>query len=153
MPVERTGIFNICTASESETEIYGRELGLKINSSFCISLVGALGSGKTVLARGLCRGLGVDEEIISPTFILYEEFRGRLPVIHVDLYRLEHESEIEELGVFEKLRDKCVIIAEWGDRSDMILNASDIVITLRSLAETKRDIMVGYSGRARALFR
>ncbi len=153
MPSERTGILKVRTTSELETESFGRELGAKISSGVCISLVGALGAGKTVLARGLCCGLGVNEEIISPTFILYEEFMGRLPVVHIDLYRLEHESEVEELGVFEKLGGDCVVIVEWGDRSELISEASDIVITLRSRSEGEREIVANYSEAVKKFIR
>ena len=140
MPVDRCKIVRICTSSESETEELGRKLGLQIDSGLCISLVGSLGTGKTVFARGLCRGLGVEESVVSPTFILYEEFQGRLPVVHLDLYRLEHEREIKELGVFEKLAEDCVVISEWGDRSEMIFGASDLVVSLTLRSAVERDI-------------
>ena len=140
MSADRCKIIKICTSSESETEELGRKLGLQVDSGLCISLVGSLGTGKTVFARGLCRGLGIEESVVSPTFILYEEFQGRLPVVHLDLYRLEHEREVEELGVFEKLAEDCVVISEWGDRSDMILSASDMVISLRLRSAVERDI-------------
>ncbi len=152
MSAKRVGIQRVRSTSESETERYGRELGFKIRFGACVSLAGTLGAGKTILARGLCRGLGIDEEILSPTFVLYEEFQGRLPVIHLDLYRLEHESEVEALGIFEKLREGFVVIAEWGDRSDLILDASDIVITLYPVREAEREIEIEYSDRVSEFF-
>ncbi len=82
------------------------------------------------------------EEIVSPTFVLYEEFSGRLRVVHVDLYRLEHEREIEELGVFDKLGADCVILAEWGDRSGYLLDSSGIVIRLVFSGEHSRTIEI-----------
>src|SRR5678816_1623458 len=82
------------TASEAETARFGAELGECIEHGTCISLVGPLGAGKTVLVGGLCRGLGIEESVVSPTFILLETFQGRLPVVHVDLYlSLIHISE------------------------------------------------------------
>ncbi len=92
MPSRRFVFSTVTTWSASETQRLGRDVGLKIQSGQCIVLVGSLGAGKTVLARGLCRGLGVSEDVLSPTFILYEQFEGRLTVIHIDLYRLEPES-------------------------------------------------------------
>lgn len=148
MSVDRSELVRIRTYSESETEQLGRDIGLKIDCGLCISLVGALGTGKTVFARGLCGGLGVEEFILSPTFILYEEFQGRLPVVHLDLYRLEHEREIEDLGVFEKLAEDCVVITEWGDRSDRILGASDMVVTLQLPSADERDIEFEYTKSA-----
>lgn len=152
MPRGLKGSFVFRSASEVDTLAFGRKLGERITFGVCISLVGALGAGKTVLARGVCRGLGVEGEIISPSFILCEEFKGRLPVVHVDLYRLEHEKEIEELGVFEKLGRNCVLLVEWGDRSDYLMDASDIVLTLRFCGERKRDIKVSYARGASGIF-
>jgi len=112
------------TASEAETARFGAELGE------CISLVGPLGAGKTVIVGGLCRGLGIEESVVSPTFILLETFQGRLPVVHVDLYRLEHERELEELGVFDYVRDGAVLLAEWGDRSPRLHGMADVEIRI-----------------------
>ena len=118
------------TASEAETARFGAELGECIEHGTCISLVGPLGAGKTVLVGGLCHGLGINESVVSPTFILLETFQGRLPVVHVDLYRLEHERELEELGVFDYVRDGAVLLAEWGDRSPRLHAMADVEIRI-----------------------
>ena len=118
------------TASEAETARFGGELGECIEHGTCISLVGPLGAGKTVIVGGLCRGLGIGETVVSPTFILLETFQGRLPVVHVDLYRLEHERELEELGVFDYVRDGAVLLAEWGDRSPRLHGMADVEIRI-----------------------
>ena len=118
------------TASEADTARFGAELGACIEQGTCVSLVGPLGAGKTVLVRGLCRGLGIDDHVVSPTFILLETFEGRLPVVHVDLYRLEHERELEELGVFDYVRDGAVLLAEWGDRSPRLHGMADVEIKI-----------------------
>lgn len=135
-------MFAIQTASADETARYGETVGSRIVEGLCVSLVGPLGSGKTVLAGGVCRGLGIDEQVLSPTFMLFEEFMGRLPVVHVDLYRLEHESEIAELGVFDVIGSDKVILAEWGDRSSVLLAESDAVISLHCLRGDLRRIEV-----------
>ena len=108
----------------------------------CVTLIGPLGAGKTILVAGVCRGLGVTGEVLSPTFVLYEQFNGRLPVAHVDLYRLDHESEIEELGVFESLGGAMVILAEWGDRSETLSAEADAAIELVAVSESERRIEV-----------
>lgn len=118
------------TVSEAETARFGAELGECFTHSASVSLVGPLGAGKTVLVRGLCRGLGINEDVVSPTFILLETFQGRLPVVHVDLYRLEHERELEELGVYDYLRDGAVLLAEWGDRSPRLHAQADVEIRI-----------------------
>lgn len=111
-----------------------------------------MGAGKTVLIGGVCRGLNVDETVLSPTFILYEEFAGRLSVVHVDLYRLEHESEIEELGVFDLLGGDKVILAEWGDRSDTLFAESDVVLRIGYVSESERRLEVNYRPKAAGIF-
>ena len=116
------------TDSEAETARFGRELGECLTHGMCVCLVGPLGAGKTVLVGGLCRGLGIAEDVVSPTFILLETFQGRLPVVHVDLYRLEHERELADLGVYDYLRDGAVLLAEWGDRSPRLHAQADVEV-------------------------
>lgn len=117
-----------------------------------MSLVGPLGAGKTVLAGGICRGLGVAEDVLSPTFVLYEELDGRVPVVHIDLYRLEHESEIEELGVFDLIGGGKVMVVEWGDRSETLFAESDVVIKMDYASPTGRRIEVSCSRDAAVIF-
>lgn len=140
------------SSSEAGTERFGIELGLRIGQATCVSLVGPLGSGKSVIARGICSGLGVKDPVISPTFILYQEYQGRLPVIHCDLYRLEHERELEELGVFDRVGLDAVVLVEWGDRSPGIHDRADIVVQLAVTDGTGRRIDVQYRPWAHALF-
>jgi len=143
----------LSTLSAEETAHVGETIGRSLRPGITISLVGPLGAGKTILAGGIFRGLGVKEQVVSPTYVLCEEFQGRIPAVHVDLYRLEHEAEIGELGVYERLGRDAVVVVEWGDRSDMLLAASDIVIRLEYLTETTRSIEVACSDGAAALFR
>jgi len=151
--VERKVQITLNTHSTEETTRVGEAIGRSLRPGITISLVGPLGAGKTVLAGGIFRGLGVEEQVLSPTFVLYEEFRGRMLAIHVDLYRLEHEAEIGELGVYERLGRDAVVVVEWGDRSDMLLAASDIVIRLGYLTESTRSIEVACSDGVAALLR
>jgi tRNA threonylcarbamoyladenosine biosynthesis protein TsaE len=129
------------TASEEETARFGEELGACFEHGACVSLVGPLGAGKTVLVGGLCRGLGIDEAVVSPTFILLETFQGRLPVVHVDLYRLDHERELEDLGVFDYLAGGAVLLAEWGDRSPRLSEMAEVEIRIEG-AGSERSIAV-----------
>ena len=117
-------------------------MGRRVTQGVCVALVGSLGAGKSVLARSVSLGLGVREEVVSPTFILCEEYPGRLPVVHIDLYRLDHECQLEELGVLDKLGSDAVLLVEWGDRSERIMNASDIVIKIGITGEETRGIEV-----------
>jgi tRNA threonylcarbamoyladenosine biosynthesis protein TsaE len=105
------------TASEAETEAVGEALAAELAPAGVLLLSGDLGSGKTVLARGVARGLGIDpREVQSPTFTLIREHRGTAgTLVHVDLYRLRPE-EAEGLGLDELLAGPGVKVIEWAER-------------------------------------
>ena len=105
------------TRSESETADVGRELAARLAAGDVILLYGDLGAGKTAFVRGLAEGLGVPGgDVSSPTFTLVQEYRGgRLPLFHVDLYRLNDPREIDDLGLDEIAADG-VLAIEWADK-------------------------------------
>ena len=107
----------LTTHSEIETAAVGRELATSLSAAAVVLLFGDLGAGKTAFVRGLAEGLGVDrDEVSSPTFALVQEYRGgRLPLVHVDLYRLDDPREIEDLGLDEMGTDAVVAI-EWAEK-------------------------------------
>jgi tRNA threonylcarbamoyladenosine biosynthesis protein TsaE len=150
--MERSKNYVWTTASAAESRRLGEAIGRRIENGFCISIVGPLGAGKTVIVGGICRGLGVMEDVLSPTFVLVEEFVGRLPAVHVDLYRLEHEAEIEELGVFDRLGERAVILAEWADRSETLSALSDAVIEIVPASGSERRIEVSCTREAASVF-
>ena len=105
-------------ADAEATEAFGRALAPLIRPGDVIALFGTLGAGKTTLARGLLRGLGHDGDVASPTFPIVQAYDPpdvRLPVWHVDLYRIEHDGELEELGLDEARLDAALLI-EWPER-------------------------------------
>ena len=116
----------ITTRSVKETRHLGKSLGAGIHQAIIIALTGELGSGKTAFVQGLARGLDVSDKyyITSPTFTLINEYPGRLRLFHVDLYRIEHISELEDLGLDEVLQQDAVIAIEWADKfsGDMFSN-------------------------------
>lgn len=140
--MRRSVACTVRTTSRAETANFGAALGARIRGGACVCLVGPLGAGKTVVVGGLCRGLGVSDPVVSPTFILLETFAGRLPVVHVDLYRLEHERELEEIGVFDYLGSDTVLLVEWGDRSPGVFAAADIAIEIHSGEGNARTLVV-----------
>lgn len=107
----------ITTHSQDETADIGRQLASSLAPGSVLLLIGDLGAGKTALVRGLAEGLGVSpDEVSSPTFTLIQEYRGgRLPLIHVDLYRLNDAREIDELGL-EELGLGSVLAIEWAEK-------------------------------------
>ncbi len=109
------------THSMIETEELGEWIGRACTGGEIIALVGPLGAGKTCLTRGLARGLGVPEgSTASPTFALIHEYCGRVPVVHVDLYRLDPEAS-KHLGLEEYLDSAAVTVIEWADRIPTLL--------------------------------
>ena len=107
----------ITTQSEDETAAVGRELATTLSAGDVLLLYGDLGAGKTAFVRGLAEGLGVErDEVSSPTFTLIQEYRGgRLPLFHVDLYRIEDPREFDELGLDEIAEDG-VLAIEWAEK-------------------------------------
>jgi tRNA threonylcarbamoyladenosine biosynthesis protein TsaE len=107
----------ITTHSESETAGVGRDLAPTLAAGSVVLLHGDLGAGKTAFVRGLAEGLGVPaEDVSSPTFTLMQEYRGgRVPLVHVDLYRLDDPREIDDLGL-EEIGETCVLAIEWAEK-------------------------------------
>jgi tRNA threonylcarbamoyladenosine biosynthesis protein TsaE len=105
----------VTTKSAAETERIGALLGQKLERGMVVVLTGELGAGKTAFARGVARGLGVREPVTSPTFTLIQEYTGRLPLYHFDVYRLQDPGELEALGYDEYIEGDGVSIIEWGD--------------------------------------
>jgi tRNA threonylcarbamoyladenosine biosynthesis protein TsaE len=100
------------------THAAGRALGHLLGAGDSVSLSGEMGAGKTSLSQGIAQGLGVNDAVNSPTFALVQEYAcGRLPLVHADLYRLEHERELTELGLAEVLDEgRAVVLVEWAER-------------------------------------
>jgi tRNA threonylcarbamoyladenosine biosynthesis protein TsaE len=105
------------TNSESETADVGRSLAATVSAGGVVLLQGDLGAGKTAFVRGLAEGLGIQgDEVSSPTFTLVQEYRGgRLPLFHVDLYRLNEPREIDDLGL-DEIADDGVLAIEWAEK-------------------------------------
>ena len=126
------------THSEGETAALGRDLGRRLQPGAVVLLQGPLGAGKTAFARGLAEGLGADgEDVSSPTFTIVQEYRGRVPVQHVDLYRLT-PAEVDDLGL-EDLMEGSVLAVEWPDRWRSAPPEA-IVVTLELAGEDRRKI-------------
>lgn len=132
----------ITTHSVTETQKLGQTLGAGIQQAVIIALSGDLGSGKTAFVQGLARGLDVSEKyyITSPTFTLINEYPGRHPLFHVDLYRIEHAPEIEEIGLDEILQEDAVIAIEWAERLSGETLPGHLALRLKMISENTRRI-------------
>jgi tRNA threonylcarbamoyladenosine biosynthesis protein TsaE len=130
------------TSSPDETRAVGAALARSFAGAARFSLEGDLGSGKTVLARGICEGLGVEEEVTSPTYTLRHDYvagDGR-PVLHVDCFRLKNASEVRALALEEQ--GDAVVIMEWGDRVGDELPKDTVRVSMELIDETKRRIRI-----------
>jgi tRNA threonylcarbamoyladenosine biosynthesis protein TsaE len=134
----------ITTQSENETAAVGRELAATLCAGDAVLLFGDLGAGKTAFVRGLAEGLGVaGGDVSSPTFTLIQEYRdGRLPLFHVDLYRIEDPREFDELGLDEIANDG-VLAVEWAERLPARLQPPRyITVRLEHAGESRRQVTV-----------
>jgi tRNA threonylcarbamoyladenosine biosynthesis protein TsaE len=109
---------HIVTRTAERTQDLGELIGSRLQSGTVIQLIGDLGSGKTCFVQGLARGLGVPPQyaITSPTYALVHEYPGRLPLAHVDLYRIADETDAEAIGLLDLMDDRTVVTVEWADR-------------------------------------
>lgn len=106
------------TNSPAETERAGERLGERLEVGDVVLLIGELGAGKTTFVRGVAIGTGSAAPVASPTFQLVRVYPGRVQLAHVDLYRVEHASELRDLGL-EELAEEGVVVVEWGDRLEV----------------------------------
>ena len=118
--------------TESELADWGERFGRAARAPLIVALSGDLGSGKTTLARAICRGYEVPDEITSPTFTLVHEFAGtRSPVYHLDLYRLRGPEELANIGWDEILSANALVLVEWAERAGELLPADHVPILLQ----------------------
>jgi tRNA threonylcarbamoyladenosine biosynthesis protein TsaE len=119
------------TETAEDTRAAGAQLAGLLRSGDAIVLTGELGAGKTTLVQGIAAGLGAEEHVASPTFTLVREYvTGRLPVAHVDVYRLERMQDVVDLGLDEVTAGDGVLIVEWGDAVEQILPADRITVEM-----------------------
>jgi tRNA threonylcarbamoyladenosine biosynthesis protein TsaE len=138
----------VTTKTEDETAALGRELASTLSAGDVLLLYGDLGAGKTAFVRGLAEGLGVDRgEVSSPTFTLIQEYRGgRLPLFHVDLYRIEDPREFDELGLDEIAEDG-VLAIEWADKMPTPPSNATRVAIEHAGESARRIVIQAYSDR------
>lgn len=118
------------TSSAGETFALGRRLGAVLRAGDVVVLDGELGTGKTVLAKGIAVALGVDEPVLSPTFTIVREYDAPTPLVHVDVYRLDHLQELHDLGFDDLVGGDAVAVVEWGDRVSAALPSDRLRVLL-----------------------
>ena len=149
-----SGVERTLTRSTDETLELAGTVGDLLRAGDVVSLVGDLGAGKTVFARGVARALGVTEPVVSPSFTIVREYEGRMPLVHVDVYRIDTVQELYDLGFEELVRDDGVTLVEWGDMIDGLLPGDRLDVRLTPGAtDDERVVEIegqGRSWRARA---
>lgn len=136
------------TSSPEETMELGKKMGEGLKTGDLIALVGELGAGKTLFTKGLVQGLGVTGYVKSPSFTIVNEYKGRLSVYHIDLYRLGDINEIHELGIEEYFYSDGITIVEWADKAYSLLPEKYILIKFFYTGEKTRKINVEWIGKA-----
>ena len=158
-------MIQITTRSADETLELGEKIGARLIAGDLILLFGDLGAGKTCLTQGICQGVGLEKEayIRSPTFTLINEYHAKIPIFHVDLYRLEEEAEIINLGLEEIIYSPAITIIEWSEKLKSEKNSNEfkygiqdrLEIHISSKNETLREftlLPVNLSPREPSLF-
>jgi tRNA threonylcarbamoyladenosine biosynthesis protein TsaE len=137
-----SGSFAIDVPDLAGTQEFGRRLGRLLFSGAVVALVGPLGAGKTHLVRAIAEGLGVADSrvVTSPTFVLIQEYAGRLPVYHFDAYRLGSPGDFQDLGAHEYFEGTGVCLVEWADRVEACLPAERLGVTLTITGPTSRHL-------------
>ena len=130
----------LVSASAEATEAAGERLGLTLGPGSVVALTGELGAGKTCFVQGLVRGLGATVRATSPTFVLVNQYRGRVPVYHVDAYRTGSLTELMDVGVEEMLHGEGVTIVEWADKLLPLLPPRTVTATIEGLGDEPRQI-------------
>ena len=121
----------IISHSPEETAALAAKIAEKLEGGETLVLCGGLGAGKTTFTKGLAKALGISRNVVSPTFTLVREYEdGRLKLYHFDLYRIEDEGELEELGLDEYFRDDSVVVIEWNRISRLPGKVTEIVFTV-----------------------
>jgi tRNA threonylcarbamoyladenosine biosynthesis protein TsaE len=138
------------TGTADETRAAGEALAGMLRARDAVILTGELGAGKTTLVQGIARGLEVTDAVASPTFTLIKEYRGRLDVGHVDVYRLDRVQDVVDLSLDELGDGEAVLLVEWGDAVEELLPADHLTVELTSVdaEEEPRRIVLTPAGRS-----
>ena len=146
-PISDAHTLDIISHSIAQTQRLGARLGELACAGDVFCLEGDLGSGKTCFTQGLGRGLGIASAIHSPTFILANEHRtGRLPLYHLDVYRMRGADEAWGIGLDDYLYGDGVCVIEWAEKIDAALPPERLWIVFRHIADTKRGLMLHATG-------
>ncbi|HZV12333.1 MAG TPA: tRNA (adenosine(37)-N6)-threonylcarbamoyltransferase complex ATPase subunit type 1 TsaE [Candidatus Kapabacteria bacterium] len=127
--------------SVDETLTLGEKFAARLRGGDIVALRGDLGSGKTHFVKGICRGLGSEDMVSSPTFVFINEYHGKFSVFHVDLYRLDSVKQLAPLGLEELSNSGSVVLVEWPDLAESLLKYH-YIIQCREAGDTTREFTI-----------
>ncbi|MBA7648167.1 tRNA threonylcarbamoyladenosine biosynthesis protein TsaE [subsurface metagenome] len=130
------------TKDEAGTLKIAYSFGKTLKPGIVVALIGELGTGKTVFARGVANALGVKEKVISPSFTLINEYHGYIPVYHMDFYRLNSLKEILDLGVEDYLYSDSICLVEWAEKMGNMFPEEAIKVMIKHIKNSHRDIYI-----------
>ncbi len=137
----------IISHSPEQTQKFGVRIGELALPGDNFLLVGGLGAGKTCLTQGIAWGLDIKEYAVSPSFVVIRELHGRLPLYHIDFYRLDHLEEIAQLGLDDYLYGNGVCVVEWAEKGVSLLPLEHLLIEISYLSDTERSLKLKPSGK------
>lgn len=139
-------MIEITCPGPDDTRAFARRVASLVRPGDVIVLAGSLGAGKTLFTGGLASGLGVDEQVVSPSFVLVRQYRsGFLPLVHADVYRLSSFNEFEDLDVFEQARDG-VLVIEWGNAIESAVPADHLRVDIEIEDDEARSLRISPFG-------
>ena len=140
-------MYRVITHNSEQTFCLGEKLGRLLSQGDIICLSGDLGAGKTAMTKGIGKGIGVNEYVTSPTYTIINEYQGRIPLYHFDVYRLEGVEEMFELGYEEYFFGDGAVVLEWADIVKDIIPGERLWITiLKTRDDDTREIIIEPTG-------
>jgi tRNA threonylcarbamoyladenosine biosynthesis protein TsaE len=137
----------LITHSPGETQELGCRIGELAQPGDAILLVGDLGSGKTCLTQGIARGLSIKEHALSPTFVIMREMHGRLPLYHMDLYRLDRVEETNDLGLDDYFYGEGLCVVEWAEKAMALMPPDHLLIEINYVSDSERRMFLKPRGQ------
>lgn len=130
-------MIEIITKKPLQTYNLGVDFSRKLKAGDVVAFYGGLGVGKTYFIKGICRGLGIKDNVISPSFTIINEYTGNLKIYHIDFYRIEKVDELREIGIEEYLYNGGICLIEWADKVEFLLPPNKIDIKIDFIKSKK----------------
>ncbi|TAM91908.1 tRNA (adenosine(37)-N6)-threonylcarbamoyltransferase complex ATPase subunit type 1 TsaE [bacterium] len=139
-------LHRITTGTPDQTIALGERIGRSLRPGDVIAFAGGLGSGKTTMVRGVVRGALGSDPVASPTFVFWHRYREQPPLHHLDLYRIEHQAELEELGLDEAFTPDAAVLVEWPERAPSLLPPDHLAVSIEGMGDQPRTIALRATG-------